>query len=427
MVEMSDPRAGHARPRIAVISLHTSPLDQPGSGDSGGMNVYIRSVAERLGERGVAIDVFTRCSGRGVPEVERVGPLTRVIQVNAGPCSPVPTGELLGFLSRFEEGVLARAEREGPYDLVHAHYWLSGRAAQAAADRWGVPMVASFHTLGEVKNLAVAGTEEAEWPARLLSERRTIWAADRILAPTPAESSHLADLYGADPERIRVVPPGVDTGTFQPRPTEEARRRLGLGGRRVVLFLGRLQPLKGPDVAIRAVAAAVRREPEATEDVVLAVVGGPSGSRGPEFVAELRRSARAAGIGDRVAFIEPRPHAELPWIYSAAEVLLMPSRSESFGLAALEAQACGVPVVAADVGGLRYVVGHGASGFLVPGHDPDGYTERVLEILGNPALAARLASGGRARAERFPWEETADGVLATYGELLPALAQTRVS
>lgn len=427
MVRMSDPRAGHPRARIAVISLHTSPLDQPGTGDSGGMNVYIRSVAQRLGERGVAVDVFTRCAGRAVPEVDRVAPLTRVIQVNAGPCSPVPKGALPGFLSRFEGGVLARAESEGPYDLVHAHYWLSSRAAQAAADRWRVPLVASFHTLGEVKNRAMAGMEDAEWPARLLVERRAIRAADRILAPTSTEATHLVDLYAADPGRIRVVPPGVDGDAFRPRPRDEALRRLGLEGRRVVLFLGRLQPLKGPDVAIRAMAEAWRRDPEAMSDAALVVVGGPSGSRGRQFVEELRRLASAEGIADRVVFIEPRPHGELPGVYSAAVALLMPSRSESFGLAALEAEACGVPVVAADVGGLRHAVAHGASGFLVPGHAPAAYADRILQIFRNPDLAERLGTAARARAGRFTWEETAAGVQGTYGELLPALAHTRVS
>jgi D-inositol-3-phosphate glycosyltransferase len=427
MAGMSDPRAGHTPARIAVISLHTSPLDQPGIGDSGGMNVYIRSVAERLAGRGVAVDIYTRCAGRGVPEIERIGPLTRVIQVNAGPCAPVPKRNLPAILSRFEAGILARAEEEGPYDLVHAHYWLSGRAAMAAAARWGVPLVASFHTLGEVKDRAVGAVEGYEPPARLAGEREIIRAADRILAPTPVEASHLVELYGAAPDRIRVVPPGVDGGVFEPRPKEEARRRLGLGGRRLILFLGRLQPLKGPDVAIRAVAESFRRDPEATRDVALGVVGGPSGPRGAAFVEGLRHLAVEEGIGDRVRFLEPRPHDDLPWVYSAAEVLLMPSRSESFGLAALEAQACGVPVVAAAVGGLRYVVGDGESGYLVPGHEPAAHAARLEAVLGDPDLATHLRRGARARAARFPWEDTVDGVLAAYAELLPALAPAAVS
>jgi D-inositol-3-phosphate glycosyltransferase len=427
MSAMSDPRAAEPRARIAAISLHTSPLDQPGTGDSGGMNVYIRSVADRLADRGVAVDVLTRCAGRGVPEAEQVDPLTRVIQVNAGPCAPVPKGDLTRFLPRFEAGILARAEAEGPYDLVHAHYWLSGRVGLAAAERWGVPLVVSFHTLGAVKNRALAGGEAPEPRRRLAGEREAIRLADRIMAPTPAEAAHLVELYGAAPSRIRIVPPGVDGDVFAPRPKEEARLRLGLDGRRVVLFVGRLQPLKGPDVAIRTAAEAFRREPDRTGDVALVVIGGPSGAKGPSYVEGLRRLADAEGIGERVVFLDPRPHEELPWVYSAADALLMPSRSESFGLAALEAQACGVPVVAASVGGLRYVVEDGVSGFLVGGHDPRDHAGRLLAVLGDQELAANLARGARARASRFTWETTTEGLMEAYSELLPELAPASVA
>jgi D-inositol-3-phosphate glycosyltransferase len=412
---MSDPV------RIAAISLHTSPLDQPGTGDSGGMNVYVRSVAERLADRGVAVDVFTRCAGRGVPEVERVGPHTRIVQVNAGPCAPVAKDDLVGLLPRFEDGILSWAEAEGPYDLVHAHYWLSGRVGLEASARWRVPLVASFHTLGEVKNRALAATDEPA--ARLEAERDTIAGADRILVPTPAEFENLVRLYGAAPGRVRVVHPGVDAASFSPRPKEEARRRLGLSGRTVMLFLGRLQPLKGPDVAIRAAAKAMRRglAPEA----VLVVLGGPSGPGGRSYVGGLRDLAAREGMA--VEFLDPRPHEELPWVYSAADVLLMPSRSESFGLAALEAQACSVPVVAASVGGLRHVVEDGVTGFLVEGHEPSLYAERLLQILGDPALAGELGRAGRRRAAAFGWDGATDGVLDVYTELLPDLTPASVA
>jgi D-inositol-3-phosphate glycosyltransferase len=418
MASVSDPTAQPARARIAVISLHTSPLDQPGAGDSGGMNVEIRALSKRLADRGLAVDVFTRCAGRGVPEVDSLGPLTRVIQVPAGPCAPVGKGELPGLVPAFVASVVARAEAEGPYDLVHAHYWLSGRAASAAKARWGVPLVASFHTLGEVKNLA-GGIEAREPAVRLDGEREAVRAADRILAPTALEAENLARLYGADPARIRVVPPGVDAGRFRPRDREAAKRALGLKGR-VAMFVGRLQPLKGPDVAIRTVAEAGRLAPEATRDLVLAVVGGPSGE-GPAYLARLRRLAADEGIGDRVRFLDPYPHEQLPDVYSAAEVLLMPSRSESFGLAALEGQACGVPVVAAAVGGLRWTVAHGTSGFLIPGHDPGPYARRVVDVLQDPALAARLSVGARERALSFNWDLTLAGVLDAYTELAPGL------
>jgi D-inositol-3-phosphate glycosyltransferase len=415
---MSDPMTRPAR--IAVISLHTSPLDQPGSGDSGGMNVEIRALFEGLSERGVAVDAFTRCAGRGVPEVEQVGSLTRVIQVPAGPCAPVAKGSLPGLLPSFVDAVIARAEAEGPYDLIHAHYWLSGRAAAAAKARWGVPLVVSFHTLGEVKNLAT-GAYAAEPEVRLEGEREAIIAADRILAPTALEAENLAALYGAHGNRVRVVPPGVDPEEFRPQDRRTAAAALGLSGR-VVMFLGRLQRLKGPDVAIRAVAEALRLAPGLSEDLTMAVVGGPSGEKGDAYVARLRAVAAEEGIGDRVRFLDPRPHEKLPTVYPAAEVLVAPSRTESFGLAALEAQACGVPVVAAGVGGLRTVVEHGRSGFLVDDHDPRAFAERLVEILGDPDLASRLSAGAREHALDFSWDQTITGILDAYGELVPGVA-----
>jgi D-inositol-3-phosphate glycosyltransferase len=413
MVGMSDPKA-HSGARIAVISLHTSPLDQPGTGDSGGMNVYIRAVADRLARRGVAVDVFTRCAGRGVPEVERVGPLNRVIQIPAGPCAPVQKDRLPALIPSFADRIIESAGT-AQYDLVHAHYWLSGGPAIAVKEHWGLPLVASFHTLGAVKNRAMP----AEPAERLAGERLTIATADRILAPTTMEAEHLVSLYGASPERVRVIPPGVDADAFFPRPKDRARARLGLAGRRVVLFLGRLQPLKGPDLAIRAVAEAIRRDPQASSDVVLAMMGGPSGADGPGYVDRLRRLTFEEGIADRVSFLEPRPHHELPWVYSAAEALLMPSRSESFGLAALEAQACRVPVVASAVGGLRSVVVDGSTGLLPPSEDVAALADRLLAVLRDPDLRGRLAQGARRQARRFSWDDTAEGVLASYRELLP--------
>ena len=412
---MSDPTA-FPRARIAVISLHTSPLDQPGTGDSGGMNVEIRALSEGLAAHGVAVDVYTRCAGRGVPEVDRLGPTARIIQVPAGPCAPVEKASLPGLLPGFVDSVLARAEERGPYDLIHAHYWLSGRAAAAAKALWGIPLVLSFHTLGEVKNRA-AGLGSTEPPVRLEGERDAIAAADRILVPTPSEADHLAGLYGAERDRIRVVPPGVDQAVFAPGDRTEARRALGLPDGPVALFLGRLQPLKAPDVAVRAVAEARRRAPGLAGDLILLVVGGPSGADGPAYVSALRELAEDQG--GRVVFLPPRPHRELPAVYRAADVLVMPSRSESFGLAALEAQSCGIPVVASAVGGLRTVVAHGSSGFLVPGHAPGLYAERLLEVLGDPSLAAQLSRGAREHAMRFSWDRTVEGVVDAYRELLP--------
>ena len=414
------------RARVAVVSLHTSPQDQPGTGESGGMNVYVREAAERLGERGIAVDVFTRCAGRGVPEVERLGRHGRVIQLQAGPCARVAKPELPDLAPDFTQALLARVAAEGiPYDLVHSHYWLSGRASLAASRRWDVPLVASFHTLGLVKEHARVPGQETEPPERRAGERELVAGADRVLAPTPSEAANLIDLYGARPDRIRVVPPGVDGSRFLPGRPDEARRALGLEGSRVALFVGRLQPLKGPDLAIRALAEAIRLDRRATRDLVLVMVGGPSGPAAA--LDELRQLAASLGVSDRVVLLPPRPHGEIPEVYAAADVVLVPSRSESFGLVALEAQACGVPVVASSVGGLRYVVGHGHGGFLVPRDDVTGFGRRVVDILRAPDLAGSLSKGAVAHASTYPWEATADGLVSVYGELVPSLSPRRVA
>jgi D-inositol-3-phosphate glycosyltransferase len=420
---------------VAVVSLHTSPADQPGSGDSGGMNVYIHAAAERLSALGVDVDVFTRCRGRGVDEVEGFGADSRIIQVKAGPCAPVPKDELPRYLPEFLGGVLARERRESRgYDLVHTHYWLSGWVGRSTKEIWGVPLVASFHTLGKVKNYSLARGEIPESPARLSGEARVIAEADRIMAATPAEAAQLVGLYRADPERIRVVPPGVDHDLFFPRDRDQARSRLHLAGVRLVLFVGRLQSHKGPDIAVRALAEAVARDPERTQDVVLAVVGGPSGVTHGAEVAHLMDLASALGVGERVMFFPPQPQARLADFYAGADVLLVPSRSESFGLVALEAQACGTAVIAAAVGGLRYVVQDGVSGFLVVGHDPADHAERLLQLIRDPAAARRMGAAGVARSERFSWDATASEILSVYRELLggngessPTSARQRMS
>ena len=407
--------------RVAMLSVHTSPLDQPGTGDSGGMNVYIREVAERLTQQGVRVDVFTRCNGRGGPTVTEAWPGGRLIQVKAGPCAPVSKVDLPPFLPAFLGGVLDRQRDEGAgYDVVHSHYWLSGWVGDSAKEIWGVPLVASFHTLGRVKNRSLGDGEGPEPESRLRGERRVIERADRILAPSPEEAASLVGLYGADPERIRVVPGGVDHETFFPRARDEARDRLRLGPGPLALFVGRLQPHKGPDVAIRAVAEAVRRDPEAARDLRLAVVGGPSGGGHADEMTALMRLASDSGIADRVLFLPPQAQVRLADLYAAADAVLVPSRSEAFGLVALEAQACGTPVIAARTGGLRFVVAEGSTGFLVPGHDPAGYAERLLTLLRHPGVARRMGRAAATHALRFSWDVTAAEILDVYAEVLGA-------
>lgn len=407
---------GHRK--AAIISFHTSPLDQPGTGDSGGMNVYIRAVAERLATQGVEVDVFTRRRSRDEPAVQEITPGHRLIQIAAGPSTAVPKADLPRYLPAFLGGVLEQASAEKrEYDLVHSHYWMSGWVGRSTKEIWGVPLVASFHTLGKVKDFSRGAGESPEPLERLSGEVKVIEEADRILAPTPDEAAHLVGLYGAEPDRIRIVPPGVDHSLFFPRNREDARERLHLTGVRLVLFVGRLQAHKGPDIAVRAIAEAVARDPQGMSDVVLAIVGGPSGPAHTEDVAHLMNLASALGVAERVVLFPPQSQARLADFYSAAEVLLVPSRSESFGLVALEAEACGTPVIAAETGGLRYVVGDGVSGYLVPGHDPADYAERLLEILGDKVVAKRMGDAGVAQAIRFSWNATASEILAVYREL----------
>jgi D-inositol-3-phosphate glycosyltransferase len=408
-------------PRVAVLAVHTSPVDQPGTGDSGGMNVYIRSVAERLADRGMAVDLFTRCRGGATHDVREIAPGIRVVSVKAGPCHPIPKAAIQRYLPEFLGGVLRIACEDGNgYDLVHSHYWLSGWVGRAAKDFLDVPLVASFHTLGKVKNYSLARGESPEPPARLAGEEAVIGEADRILAPSPEEAGHLVGLYGADPDRIRIVPPGVDHTIFVPGDRAEARARLHLSGLKLALFVGRLQSHKGPDVAIRTLAEAVARDPGTAADLVLAIVGGPSGERAGAEVARLMELASALGMSDRVMLFPPQPHARLADFYAAADVVLVPSRSESFGLVALEAQACGTPVVASSVGGLRSVVRGG--GLLVDGHDPGDHADAVLSILHDPVLATRLGSNGAREALDFTWDATTVAVGSVYRELLGAAA-----
>jgi len=405
------------------MSVHTSPTDQPGTGDSGGMNVYIRQVASRLAARGAEVDVFTRHRDASEPWIEPLGDGARVIGVKAGPELAVPKAALPRYLPEFLGGVLGQVRRDGRgYDVVHAHYWLSGWVGRSAKEILGVPLVSSFHTLGKVKNYARARGEAAEPSVRLRGEERVILASDRILAPTPAEASHLVGLYGADGRGIRVVPPGVDHRLFHPRPPDEAKARLHLANLRLALFVGRLQSHKGPDIAVRALAEACARDPEGTHDLVLGIVGGPSGPASGADVARLMELATALGVGERVILFPAQPQRRLADFYAAAEVLLVPSRSESFGLVALEAEACGTPVIASAVGGLRHVVDDGVTGRLIPSHDPADFAERLLELLGDPSSRAAFGAAGVAHATRFSWDRTAAAVLDVYRELVPSAA-----
>jgi D-inositol-3-phosphate glycosyltransferase len=424
VLEVHRPSAGQRSPRrIATISLHTSPLDQPGTGDAGGLNVYVVEVARQLARRGVEVEIFTRAVCPDAPPAVELVPGVLVRNVVAGPFEELSKNSLPGQICPFTFGVL-RTEADfapGYYDLVHAHYWLSGQVAAVAAERWGVPLIQSMHTLGKVKNLALAAGDCAEPAARIRGEGEVVAAADRLVANTAEEARQLVELYGADPWRVETVSPGVDLSLFRPGSAAAARARLGLPADAVVLvFAGRIQPLKGPDIVLRAAAELLRSSPGLADRLVVVFVGGPSGS---EVGAPGRLGGLAAtlGISGCVRLEPPCPQRELADWYRAATVVLVPSHSESFGLVALEAQACGTPVVAAAVGGLRTAVRDGFSGVLVEGHDPVVYDKVLDGLLAAPGRLAELSRGALRHASAFGWPATADRLIGVYTGAMNAM------
>ena len=394
--------------RVAVFSMHTSPLAQPGAGDGGGMNVYVRALARALARAGVDCDVYTRAEHAAQPLVVQVERGFRVVHVEAGPRAPLAKYELAGLVDAFVDAAVDRMRGFDPVDVLHANYWLSGAIAHRLKHELGLPLVATFHTLARVK--ARAGFDDD--PAlRTRTEQEVIACADLMLASTDDERAQLASLYDADPERIEVVPPGVDHAVFAPGDRRRARRRLRLGSGRVILFAGRIQPLKGLTLAIRCVAAL------ADPNVTLLVVGGPSGGEGD---VELRRAhvlVDELGLHQQVRFVPPQRHELLADYYRAADVCVVPSRTESFGLVALEAAACGTPVVASAVGGLRSLVDDGVTGCLVDSRDPADFAEAVARLLHDDEFAREMGANAAARSRRYSWSMTAARLRRLYGDL----------
>ncbi|ANH38269.1 D-inositol 3-phosphate glycosyltransferase [Nocardioides dokdonensis FR1436] len=399
-----------------MISLHTSPLDQPGTGDAGGMNVYVIELARRLAAQGTEVDIFTRAtSSRLEPVVEAHDGVT-VRHIHAGPFEGLTKAELPGQLCVFAREVLRTeaAQPAGHYDAVHSHYWLSGQVGALARDRWGVPLVHSMHTMAKVKNEALAEGDTPEPAARVIGEEQVVQAADLLIANTDLEAKQLINLYDADAGRVEVVHPGVDLTRFRPLERDVVRRELGLPlDADVLLFAGRIQPLKGPDVLLRAVAELLRRRPGLRERLVVPVVGGPSGS-GLEHPDALATLADELGLDGVVRFVPPVAQDDLARWYAAATLVAVPSYNESFGLVAAEAQAAGTPVVAAAVGGLTTVVSHGHSGLLVDGHEAGAWADALDQVLSDPDLARRLRAGALLQASGFSWEATAQAMLAGY-------------
>jgi D-inositol-3-phosphate glycosyltransferase len=399
-----------------MISLHTSPLDQPGTGDAGGMNVYVIELSRRLAQQGIEVDIFTRATSSALPAVVEAAEGVLVHNLHAGPFEGLTKIELPGQMCVFAREVL-RAEAAQPlghYDAVHSHYWLSGQVGALARDRWGVPLVHSMHTMAKVKNDALAAGDTPEPTARIIGEEQVVEAADMLIANTDLEAKQLINLYDADPGRVEVVHPGVDLNVFRPFDQARARADLGLPAQaHVLLFAGRLQPLKGPDVLLRAVAELLRQSPSLRSRIVVPVVGGPSGS-GLEHPESLAQLSTELGLDDVVRFVPPVAQQDLARWCAAATLVAVPSYNESFGLVAAEAQATGTPVVAAAVGGLTTVVRDGHSGLLVGGHEARDWAAALRRVIEDDDLLIRLEGGALEQARRFAWEKTAARSLDVY-------------
>lgn len=400
-----------------MLSVHTSPLHQPGTGDAGGMNVYIVELARRLAAINIEVEIFTRATTGGLPPTVELAPGVLVRHIDAGPYEGLAKEELPAQLCAFTHGVMQAwaGHRPGHYDLVHSHYWLSGHVGWLAAQRWGTPLVHAMHTMAKVKNANLADGDTPEPAARVIGEMQIVAAADRLIANTAEEAGELARHYGAEAGKIAVVHPGVNLDRFRPADGRAAARaRLGLPQDALIpLFAGRIQPLKAPDVLLRAVAVLLDQRPDLRSKMVVPVVGGPSGS-GLAKPEGLQKLAARLGISDVVRFRPPVGQDQLADWFRAASVLVVPSYSESFGLVAIEAQATGTPVLAASVGGLPVAVRDGETGFLVQGHEPARYARVLAELADDPELPARMGAAAARHARSFGWDTAAAATADVY-------------
>jgi D-inositol-3-phosphate glycosyltransferase len=405
--------------RIAFISVHGCPSAKLGSKDTGGMNVYIRQIARELGKRGVYVDVYTRYHDSKDPQIVRIGKRARVIHIKAGPFSYIKE-DLPNYLPEFVGGLLNYAEIKGlSYDMVHSHYWLSGRIGTVLAHRWGVPHVTSFHTLAEIKRSARIGEREPE--TRVVGERKVLASVDRTVAFSEHEREAIVRLYNARGHNIDVIPCGVDVGLFRPMNQSRAKKKLGLEGSKVVLYVGRIEPIKGVDILLGAVAQLEHRDLVKT----LIVGGEPDGDA---EIGRLEAMSRELGISSQVSFLGRVEQKELPVYYNAADVCVVPSYYESFGLVALEAMACGVPVVASRVGGLASVVKGGVTGYLIPWRCPEPFADCLDVLLNNPVMRDAMGKASRSLALTMQWSAVADSLMDLYDSLMaPPLAEAAAS
>ncbi len=405
--------------RIAMISMHTSPLEQPGSGDAGGMNVYVLNTATHLARQGVEVDIFTRATRPSQGEVVQVEDNLRVINVVAGPYEGLEKEALPTQLAAFANGIVLYVKCNYlDYDLIHSHYWLSGQVGWLLRDLWEVPLVHTAHTLAAVKNTYRSAEDSPESEARRICEQQLVDNADLLIVNTHEETNDLVQHYDADPDRVVVVSPGADIEQFTPgndRATERSRRQLGVPlHAKVVAFVGRLQQFKGPQVLIRAVAELLDRDPERNLRVL--ICGGPSGANAtPEQYLDM---ARDLGVERRIRFLDPRPPEELVTIYRAADIVAVPSYNESFGLVAMEAQATGTPVIAARVGGLPIAVAEGETGLLVDGHATADWADALAQLLDDDDTRIRMGEDAVGHAANFSWSASAAQLASVYSEAL---------
>ena len=408
---------------IAMLSYHTCPLATLGGKDTGGMNVYVRDLTRCLGQMGIHVDVFTRSQDEHVPHVlHDLGYGNRVVHVPAGPEIPLPKRELADYIPQFVDGIRQFADGKGiHYDLIHSHYWMSGLAAASLSDLWaGAPILHMFHTLGAMKNRIARSDSEREGAYRIEGEKRVIQRATRLIVATEAEKAQLQWLYKADLHKMTIIPPGVDVSHFYPIPQDEARQFIGLEAhQRMVLFVGRIEPLKGVDTLLRAMSCL--KFQSVAHPVYLAIIGGEPDADPEEMTAEM---ARLQGLcddlcmGQTVIFLGKRAQDTLPYYYSAAEVLVMPSFYESFGMVALEAMACGTPVIASQVGGLAFLVRDGETGYHVPEGDPSALCDKLTLLLSDRGLRERMGNCAAEYAQGYNWEKIAVQIVSVYEDLV---------
>ncbi len=409
--------------RVAMLSYHTCPLATLGGKDTGGMNVYVRDLTRYLGRIGVHVDVYTRSQDEHVPHVlHDLGYGNRVVHVPAGPENPLKKDELAAHIPAFVAGVKSFAgQKRLQYDLIHSHYWMSGVAALELKGHWGSPIVHMFHTLGKMKNRVARG-DEAEGDYRIEGEAKVLAEADRIIAATLAEYAQLQWLYSADAKKIVVIPPGVDLSRFYPIPMDEAKEYVGVRNEeQMLIFVGRIEPLKGIDTLIRAIALMKSKGLLERHSICLFIIGGETSSTRDQMSAEMVRLQELCdefGLDNLVTFIGSQDQDSLPYYYSAAEVVVVPSHYESFGMVALEAMACGTPVVASQVGGLQFLVQDGLTGYHVPGDDPVALAERLSELVDQPGLRLQMGERASAHARGYGWEILASQIADLYRKLV---------